>query len=219
MPRQLRLSLTQARQPDFDDFVCGASNAAAAAEVRRWPDWRGGVLALIGPAGCGKTHLAQAWATEAGAVRLDPINPGPAQGEAAPLLLEDVDRGFDAEALFHLLNGAPHGRGLLLTARKPPTQWTTDLPDLRSRLNALPVAELEAPDDAVLEGVLRKFFRERNIRPPEAVYPYLLARIGRSTPDAREIVERLDEAGDEGFRPVTRALARQVLEAALPFED
>lgn len=218
MPRQLRLPLAQARRPDFDDFVCGASNAAAVAEVRRWPAWRGGVLALIGPAGSGKSHLAQAWAAEAGAVILDPNAPDLAPGSETPMVLEDADRGFDPEGLFHLLNLAPHGRGLLITARRTPALWTADLPDLRSRLNALPVAELEAPDDEVLEGVLRKFFRERNIRPPEAVYPYLLTRIGRSTPDAREIVERLDEAGDAGFRPVTRALAREVLEAGLPFE-
>jgi chromosomal replication initiation ATPase DnaA len=76
------------------------------------------------------------------------------------------------------------------------------------------VAEIGAPDDAVLEGVLRKFFRDRNIRPPEAVYPYLLARMGRSIPDAAEIVRRLDEAGDSGFQPVTRVLARQILDEA-----
>lgn len=218
MARQLRLPLAQARSPDFDDFVCGASNAAAAADVRRWPDWRGGVLALIGPMGSGKTHLAEAWAAQAGAVRLNPAAPDLAEAGSAPLLIEDADRGFDPEGLFHLLNLAPSGRGLLLTGRSPPTLWPAAIPDLRSRLNALPVAELGPPDDEVLEGVLRKFFRERNIRPPEAVYPYLLARIGRSTPDAREIVERLDEAGDAGFRPVTRALAREILEAGLPFE-
>ena len=72
--------------------------------------------------------------------------------------------------------------------------------------------EIGPPDDAVLEGVLRTFFRDRNIRPPDEVFPYLLARMGRSIPDAQEIVRRLDEAGDEGFRPITRVLARQILE-------
>jgi chromosomal replication initiation ATPase DnaA len=135
------------------------------------------------------------------------------------VLLEDVDRGVADENLFHLINlAARDGGGLLLTARTLPRAWPTALPDLRSRLNALLVAEIAPPDDQVLEGVLRRFFRERNIRPPEEVYPYLLARMGRSIPDAEEIVRRLDEAGDEGFRPVTRVLARQILEERLPLD-
>jgi chromosomal replication initiation ATPase DnaA len=130
-----------------------------------------------------------------------------------PALVEDVDQGIDEEALFHLINMAAHqGGGLLLTARTPPAQWAASLPDLRSRLNAMPVALIEEPDDEVLEGVLKKFFRERSIRPPKEVYPYLLRRMQRSIPYARDIVERLDEAADAEQRPISRALARQVLE-------
>ena len=76
----------------------------------------------------------------------------------------------------------------------------------------MPVAEIEEPDDEVLEGVLRKFFRERNIKPPREVYPYLLRRMQRSIPAARAIVKRLDEMADDEQRPISRALARQILE-------
>jgi chromosomal replication initiation ATPase DnaA len=75
------------------------------------------------------------------------------------------------------------------------------------------VAEIGEPDDVVLEGVLRKFFRERNIKPAEEVYPYLMRRIERSIKMAREIVSRLDEAADAEEREITRALARQILES------
>ncbi|MBW8815878.1 MAG: chromosomal replication initiator DnaA [Caulobacterales bacterium] len=212
MARQLRLSLGRSHLASFDDFVRGPSNADAAAAVEAWPAWPGGCLALIGPEGSGKSHLAQAWARRAGAQTLAAAEPDIAAAAGRPVLLEDADRGVPSESLFHLINlAARDGGGLLLTARLRPAAWPSDLPDLRSRLNALTVAEIEPPDDQVLEGVLRRFFRERNIRPPEAVYPYLLARMGRSIPDAEDVVRRLDEAGDEGFRPVTRALARQIL--------
>lgn len=195
------------------DFVVGRSNAAAAAAIDAWPVWTGGCLALVGPEGCGKTHLARAWAANAQAVTLDRIQPEVAAAERSPVLLEDADQGVAPEALFHLINlAARAGSGLLLTGRTAPATWPSALPDLRSRLNALPVAVIEPPDDAVLEGVLRRFFRDRNIRPPEEVYHYLLSRMGRSIPDAAEVVRRLDEAGDAGFRPVTRVLARQILE-------
>jgi len=212
MARQLRLSLGREGHPSFDDFVRGPSNADATAAIDAWPAWRGGCLALVGPQGSGKSHLAQAWAMAAGATVLEAASPDVAAANGRPVLLEDADRGVSTEALFHLINlAAREGGGLLLTARALPATWPTALPDLRSRLNALPVAEIAPPDDAVLEGVLRRFFRDRNIRPPEEVYPYLLARMTRSILDAEEIVRRLDEAGDTGFRPVTRVLARQIL--------
>lgn len=213
MARQLRLSLGRPAAYARDEFVVGGSNAHAAAAVDAWPAWPGHALALVGPQGSGKTHLARAWAHRHGAAALDRTSPDLDLAARGPVLVEDVDQGVPDEALFHLINlAARESGGLLLTARRAPAAWACALPDLRSRLNALHVAEIEPPDDPVLEGVLRKFFRDRNIRPPEEVYPYLLRRMGRSIPDAQEIVRKLDEAGDGEFRPVTRVLARQILE-------
>lgn len=209
MAQQLRLSLQRPANHGRDEFVQGPSNAQAAAAVDAWPNWPGRRLALVGPEGVGKTHLARAWAARAGAAILSREAPDLAQAEGRPVLLEDVDRGMAEEALFHLINLADRGGGLLLTARAAPRAWPCALPDLRSRLNALYVAEIDEPDDVVLEGVLRKFFRDRSIRPPKEVYPYLLRRMPRSIPGAQEVVRRMDEAG-EG--PISRLLARAVLE-------
>jgi chromosomal replication initiation ATPase DnaA len=213
MARQLRLGLRRPTAHTRDSFVCGASNAEARTALDAWPRWPGGILVLVGPEGVGKTHLARAWAAVAKAATLDCATPDVAAAAGRPALLEDVDQGVDAEALFHLINqAAQDGASLLLTARLTPTAWPAELPDLRSRLNALMVAEIAPPDDDVLSGVLKKFFRERNIRPHDDVYPYLLRRMERSIPGAREIVRRLDETEDDQMRPVSRVLAREILE-------
>ncbi|HEY2750430.1 DnaA ATPase domain-containing protein [Phenylobacterium sp.] len=213
MARQLRLSLKRPAAYTRDAFIEGASNADAVAALDAWPRWPGGALVLVGPEGVGKTHLARAWAAEVKAVLLDREAPDIAAVAGRPALLEDVDQGVADEALFHLINlAAREGGSLLLTARIAPVAWTATLGDLRSRLNALTVAEIAAPDDEVLSGVLRKFFRERNIRPHDDVYPYLLRRMERSIPGAEEIVRRLDETEDGQMRPVSRVLAREILE-------
>ena len=192
------------------------TNADAIRALDVWPDWPGHALVLVGPEGSGKSHLAQVWAQAANAVVFE-RGMELAALEGRPVLVEDVDRRRSRdEALFHLFNMAGlKGGGLLLTARKPPLQWKTDLPDLRSRLNALTVAQIDAPDDALLRQVLEKFFRERNIRPGEDVYQYLLRRIERSIPAAQTVVQRLDEAADEQQRGISRVLAKEVLEETL----
>lgn len=213
MTRQLRLKLRRPASFAREDFVTGPSNAQAIAALDGWPAWPGHALALFGPEGVGKSHLAREWAARSGAIILDRAAPDISAAASRPVLIEDVDQGVDSEALFHLINiAARDGAGLLLTAREAPAAWRTELPDLRSRLNALFVAEIEEPDDEVLEGVLKKFFRERSIRPPKEVFPYLLRRMERSIPYAREIVKRLDEAADDEQRPISRTLARQILE-------
>jgi chromosomal replication initiation ATPase DnaA len=195
--RQLRLPLQ--REPSYrrEDFVVSPSNAEAVRLVEAWPAWPAGVLALVGPESSGKTHLAQAWLARAG---------------GAATLVEDADRLGDDEALFHLINRAPTEGGLLLTSRTRPVTWPTALPDLRSRLNALSVAEIAEPDDALLEALILKLFRERNIRPADDVLPYMLRRIERSAPAARDLVALIDEAADAEGRAVSRVLVRQILE-------
>jgi chromosomal replication initiation ATPase DnaA len=213
---QLRLKLDSAAPFRREDYVASSSTAEALKLLDQWPNWRGGALALVGPAGSGKTHLATAWAKTVGAriVAADGSNTADLlELEGAPVLLEDADRVGIGELLFHLINMAARAGGsLLVTARTPPTAWPADLPDLRSRLNALPVAVLAEPDDAVLTALLDKFFRERNIRPPEDLTPYLVRRIERSAAKARDIVSRLDETADAQHRPVSKSLAREILE-------
>jgi len=210
MVRQLRLQLDRAAGHDRAEFIISPANADAVRGLDAWPAWHGGCLALVGPSGSGKTHLARAWAEATGALAYTGEVPLPAVDR--PVLWDDADGHVGDEALFHLINMAPTTGGLLLTGRAPPATWPAAIPDLRSRLNAMQVAQLAEPDDAVLSGVLLKLFRERNIRPPDDLLPYLLRRIERSVPKAREVVHRLDEEASALHRPVTRALAREILE-------
>ncbi len=66
-PRQLALALDHAESYAREDFLSGPSNENALALIDAWPDWPARAIALVGPEGSGKTHLATIWAAAAGA--------------------------------------------------------------------------------------------------------------------------------------------------------
>ncbi len=210
-----------APRPAFgrEDLLPGASNAGALAWIERWPDWPAPGLALVGPEGSGKSHLAAIWARRAGAVALAgatlAADPTPALGAARAALVEDVDRFLPGRPLLHLHNLiAERGGSLLLTAREPPARWPVALADLRSRLATYAVATLGAPDDALLAAVLVKLFADRQLRPAPDLVTFLVPRLERSFASLARTVEILDGAALAQRRAITVPLARAALARA-----
>jgi chromosomal replication initiation ATPase DnaA len=217
LPDQLRLPLQSDLPSSLAGFVVSDSNRAAVQALQDWPNLIGGVMAVYGPEGSGKSRLGQVWAERVGASAVHGAEAAlvdPLEVEGRPLLLDDAMQADD-ETLFHLINLAQApGGSLLLIERRAPSSWEVRLPDLRSRLDAVISVGIEAPDDAVLAAMLEARFAERGIRPARDVIPYLLRRIDRSAAAAAEIVKQLDLL----HRPVTRTLAREVLEREVPAE-
>jgi chromosomal replication initiation ATPase DnaA len=214
--RQLAFDLPNAEAMTRADFFVAPSNALALQTVEDWQSWPGRKLVLVGPEGSGKTHLAQVWADLSGGLVLAAADlPGARLAALAgrPVAVEDADRlPPEAEAaLFHLHNLVTEGGALLLTAQTPPRDWGLRLPDLVSRIQAAPLARLEAPDDALLSAVLVKLFADRQVAVPPNLIPYLVSRMPRSIGAARALVAALDAAALAEQRPITRALAAGLL--------
>jgi len=216
-PRQLALALDHAESHARDDFLGGPSNAAALALIDAWPDWTHRAVVLIGPEGSGKSHLAAIWARAAGArsvaARMLEEAKVPAALATGALVVEDLKPGaFDERALFHLINLAREEEAfVLLTARTAPAGWALTVRDLGSRLKALPVVAMAPPDDALLRAVLVKLFADRQLAVDESLIGYLATRIERSFAAARAVVGRLDQEAMRQQRPLTRALAAELL--------
>ncbi|BAT60943.1 hypothetical protein GJW-30_1_03493 [Variibacter gotjawalensis] len=217
--RQLALDLGHAESYARDDFLGSSGNSDALSMIEKWPDWPAPVLALVGPRGAGKSHLAAIWAELSGARFLSGrgLQSGTVPGALATgaLVIEDLTAGtFEERALFHLLNLVREEQAfILLTAEKPPTLWDLAIPDLMSRLRAVPTVILGAPDDALLRAVFVKLFADRQLQVDEGVISYLLTRIERSLAAAKEAVARLDAEALRRRRPITRALAADVFRA------
>jgi len=216
-PRQLAFALPHAESLTRDNFLEGPANAAGLALVDSWPDWPNRIMLLIGPEGSGKSHLAAIWAEQAGAraTSAHALTATAVPGALATgaLVVEDLKPSdVDERALFHLLNLAREdGAFVLITARTPPSAFQIELRDLRSRLRAVPTVSLLPPDDHLCRALIVKFCADRQLAVDEAVVSYLATRIERSYAALRKAVELLDSEALRLGRPVTRALAAELL--------
>ena len=216
-PRQLAFALPHAESLTRDDFLEGPANAAGLALVDSWPDWPNRIMLLAGPEGSGKSHLAAIWAEAAGAraTSAHALTPAAVPGTLATgaLVLEDLKSpDIDERALFHLLNLAREEAAfVLITARTLPSALQIELRDLRSRLRAVPTVSLLPPDDDLFRALIVKFCADRQLAVDETVVSYLTNRIERSYAGVRRTVELLDAEALRLGRPVTRALAAEIL--------
>jgi chromosomal replication initiation ATPase DnaA len=216
-PRQLAFALPHTESLSRDNFLEGPANAAALALIDAWPEWPSRTMLLAGPEGSGKSHLAAIWAEQSGARATSAHTLAaanvPAELATGALVVEDLrEASFDERALFHLLNLAREdGAYILITARLPPSALAIELRDLRSRLRALPVVSLLPPDDQLFRALIVKFCADRQLAVDEQVVSYLATRLERSYAAARQAIELLDSEGLRQGRPVTRALASELL--------
>lgn len=199
------------------DFFVAPGNAEAVAWIDRWPAWPRPVFALFGPAGCGKSHLAQVFAARSaaqviGAKDLRITEVGELAQTHKAIVLEDGDAGVEETALFHLHNAVIEAGGwLLLTGREAPARWSVQLPDLRSRLAAVTAARIDAPDDDMMQAVLIKLFADRQISVSPDVISYLIRHMDRTFATARALVDIADRESLAGQRSVTVPLVKDLL--------
>jgi len=220
-PAQLPLDLGHRPAMGEDDFLVATSNEAAVAWLDLWPNWPAPALVIFGPAGCGKTHLAQVWRARTQAPRINPSDLDVESlpellGKARAVVIDKADQGAGLpeteRALFHLYNLARETGGyLLLTAETAPAHWNIRLPDLRSRLLAAPAVSVGPPDDALLAAILMKLFADRQVRVGADVVRFLITHMERSFDSARRLVADLDATALAARRRITVPLARRVL--------
>lgn len=201
-----------------EDYFVSESNQEAYEWIRRWPEWNSHGLILYGEPSSGKTHLSHIWQEQSDAVRINatqlPLPDVHALNKVC-VVVDNIDLAqLDHTWLFHLLNIISGQKAyILLIMPQPPAQFTGKLlPDLASRLKALPSVGITAPDDALLSAIMLKYFSDRQLRLAEDVIPYLLPRIERSFSAVRGVVDAIDAISLQEKRSITVPLARSVIE-------
>lgn len=215
--RQIPLELGHRPALDRADLLVTAGNREAVSWIDSWPDWPSHAVALFGPEGCGKSHLVHVFAakTRAEIITADDlasVTPIELAQEHKALAWDDAEAAADETSVFHLYNAVREAGGhLLICSRTPPARWPVTLPDLKSRLAAVPAVEILPPDDATLIALLAKLFRERQVGVSEDALTYIVNRIPRTFAAVQAVVGATDRAALGQGRKISVPLIRDVL--------
>lgn len=218
-PLQMVMPFAPVTSYNAADFLPGAANLNAYNIVHGWPNWPYSILLLFGPKGCGKTHLAHVFASLSGAIFIDPVRVGAVPADQLLTgghcwVLDGAEEVKNEAALAQLINHArARGDYLLLTAHQSARDLPVKLPDLRSRLLALPAFVMGAPDDTLLKGVLAKSFADRQLRIASNVLDYAANHLERSYEAAQQFAASMDELSLAAGRAVTLPMVRQLLQS------
>lgn len=217
MPSSRQIPLTFPETAlSFEDMTLTDANRGVCGAVRKTERWPYHAFCLTGPMGSGLTTIAKAWAGERDAEYLNARTATKKQIQAlsqkadGDFVIDDVDGLDDAKTLLFILSAIERNQNvILLTAHTPPSHWVFQSPDLNSRLQSAPLAEVPAPDEELMRARLRRACARSYLDLPNVVEDYLVTRLGLDYSQIEQSAELL--AGATGNRPLTIPLAREIL--------
>ncbi|WP_287942687.1 chromosomal replication initiator DnaA [Sphingopyxis sp.] len=175
-------------------LIVGTSNADAVRYLRHVATWPVRTAVLTGPRGSGRSLMGRLFARESGGRVID--------GHAS----------VSEEEIFHAWNAAQaSGTPLLIIADVPPSEWAIALPDLASRLRAVPVLTIGEPDDCLARDLIDALFAQRGMAISPDVAAYVVPRMERSYAMIHRVVAALDAASLEKGRAISIRLTRETL--------
>ncbi|GAA0471802.1 DnaA regulatory inactivator HdaA [Parasphingorhabdus litoris] len=191
---QIALPLEIEPNPKGDGYLVTDCNRQVHEQLENWSSWPNATAILVGGPGSGKKAMAQKFASYSGG--------------------RFVANAHDAadDALFHLWNQSQADKlPLLLTSSRDVSSWQVELPDLKSRLAASLLIEIGVPDEAMIEGLLQKYFSLRGLSISEDALAYLSKRMERSYQDVQLLAQLMDSLAIEKKKPITRSIAIEAL--------
>ncbi len=223
---QQHLRLDRPGNSDFASYWAGPNGAVVAALQAFALNDEDGPQLLLGAAGSGKSHLAQAccrlrWDEGRQAAYLSladaPLDEGVLQGFAAAglIVMDDLQalREQDELALLRLVDRSRAANGkLLLCSRTWPDQLQLRTPDLRSRLQWGAMLELKPLNEADLAAMLDHRARLLGVHWSPRLAEFLLRRLPRDPAALVALLEQAFQRAVESGRQLTVPLLREILD-------
>jgi|GEM_PF-1459500 len=194
-----------------DSFIVSHSNEAAWGAAQKWRSAQDPLLIVCGPKGSGKTHLANILAMDDG-IFCDASSFIVGESNHPLFLFDDLPAAEPKPFLGLIDELIDRGKRVVLIGAGHPGMWAGGFEDLRTRIESAPRATMGEPDEALIQAVIAKGFKDRQLEVNRSVIAYAAPRLPRTFAAAHAFVARADELALNAKRGITVSLAQKLVD-------
>ena len=198
------------------DFFISNSNKHIFKLFDTWPKWEKNFLNIIGEKFSGKTHLINIFLEKFGGIKIESKKLDNEYLKKIKvyqnIVLEDLEEIIDENLLFTFLNIIDQdNKYLITTSKKPITNLSFKLEDLKSRSSNFLLINIEKPDDELIFALILKNLSDRQISIEKKLIDYVIKRIDRSYSKIFDFIYKIDELSLKKQKSIDHKIIKEAL--------
>ena len=200
-----------------NDFFVSESNFYAYNLLLSWPNWEKKIINIHGERYSGKTHLIEIFLEKNKGLIIDINKLKNYDLEKLRfnqnIIIDNISEKLDESLFYSLIDTIDkYNKFLILTSNKSINDLNIKLKDLKSRLKNCLFAEIQSPDDILIQALITKNLADYQITLDSKLIDYISKRITRSYSKIKEFVCTIDEISLKKKKPINMKIIKGILE-------
>ena len=205
---------------DKNDFFVSDSNFYAYNLLDTWPNWEKRMINIYGERYSGKTHLIEIFLKKNKGLVIDLKNLNNYNLDELRfnenIIIDNITDEFDENTFYSFIDTIEkYNKFLILTSNKSLNELNIKLDDLKSRLKNCLFAEIQKPDDILIQALITKNLADYQITIDSKLIDFISKRITRSFTKIREFICTIDEISLKKKKPINMKIIKEILEDKL----
>ena len=175
-----------------------------------------GLTGIVGPNGCGKTHLATILEKKINSLFIQAKD---LEEKMIPfikskkcLIIDDYDSNIEENLFYSVLNQSYQtNQYIVVNSIKPIKKLNVKLKDLKSRLDSFIDIGIDLPTDDLIRVILTKSLSDKQIKLEVKLLEYILKNINRSYEEIYNFIHQLDAYSLSSGKSININLIKKVL--------
>ena len=215
--RQQLLNFEFNKSFNKNDFFVSESNFYAYNLLLSWPKWEKKIINIYGERYSGKSHLIEIFLEKNKGLILDLNNPKNCDLDELRynenIVVDNISDKLDENLFYSLIDTAEiYNKFLILTSNKSLSELNIKLEDLKSRIKNCLFAEIQKPDDILIQALITKNLSDHQISIDSKLVDFISKRITRSYSKIREFVCTIDKISLKKKKPINLKIIKEILE-------
>ncbi len=218
--RQQLLNFEFSKSLSKNDFFVSESNFYAYNLLLSWPKWEKKIINIHGERYSGKTHLIEIFLKKNKGLIIDVEKFKNYDLDKLRfnenIIIDNISDEIDESLFYSFIDTIDkYNKFLILTSNKSLNDFNFKLKDLKSRLKNCLFAEIQKPDDILIQALITKNLADYQITIDSKLIDFISKRITRSFTKIREFICTIDEISLKKKKPINMKIIKEILEGKL----